>query len=313
MIKEKVLITGGAGYLGSVLSEQLLNNGYEVTCIDNLMHKQNSLLHLINRPGFDFVFGDVRDEEIIKGLLKTADAILPLAALVGDPICRTRQFDATTVNRDAVKMINQLRSSNQKIVFPTTNSGYGRTTSQVYCTEDSPLEPISHYGRTKVEAEREILESGKKGLTLRLATVFGVSPRMRTDLLVNDFVLKAVRDRNIPLFEEGFMRNYIHIRDTARAFEHAIVNYDAMSGPYNVGDDRVNMSKLQLAQKIKEHVPDLEITEMQGEDPDKRNYIVSSEKIKKTGFGCAHTLDEGIKELIKCYKLLLKLDSNKNS
>lgn len=312
---EKILITGGAGYLGSVMTERLLNCGYEVTCLDNLMYRQNSLINFANKPSFDFVFGDARDERIVKEIVPKFDAIIPLAAIVGEGACNAHEFEATTINRDAVVMINNIRSAGQKLILPNTNSGYGATTGETFCTEETPLLPISHYGRTKVEAEKAILESqDKKGLTLRLATVFGVSPRMRTDLLVNDFVKRAMTDRYLALFEGHFMRNYVHIRDVAGAFEHALKNYDAMSGPYNVGLDEANMSKLDLAKTVANYVPGTIVREdFQGKDTDKRNYIVSNEKIKKTGFIFEHSLDEGIRELIKAYKILLKLDPSKNN
>lgn len=313
MGKERVLITGGAGYLGARITEHLLNRGYAVICLDNLMHRQASLLHVADREGFDFVFGDVRDEGLVKQLTARSDVILPLAAIVGEGACKEREFDARTINQEAPAMINRVRSAGQKLVFPTTNSGYGLTTGDIHCTEETPLNPVSHYGMTKAAAEEAILKDEKKAVTLRLATVFGVSPRMRTDLLVNDFVLRAVRDRFIGLFEGDFMRNYIHVGDVARAFEHAIANYDSMSGAYNAGDDRVNMSKAQLAERIKRFVPAMEIAPMAGSDPDKRNYIVSSDKIRRTGFECRHTLDEGIAELMQAYKLLMKLDASKNA
>jgi nucleoside-diphosphate-sugar epimerase len=313
-MKEKILISGGAGYLGTVMTEHLLNQGYTVTCLDNLMYRQSSLLHLSNRSSFDFVFGDVRDEGLIRKIVPKFDVIIPLAAIVGEGACNAHNFEATTINRDAVILINNLRSANQKLILPNTNSGYGRTTGESFCTEQTALNPISHYGRTKVEAEKAILESEKKGITLRLATVFGVSPRMRTDLLVNDFVKRAMTDKYIALFEGHFMRNYVHIRDVARAFEHVIKNYSSMQGPYNVGLDEANMSKLDLARKIAEHIPGVIIREdFEGKDTDQRNYVVSNEKMKNTGFIFKYSLDEGIEELIRAYKILLKLDPNKNN
>ncbi|MEK6967907.1 MAG: SDR family oxidoreductase, partial [Nanoarchaeota archaeon] len=300
--------------IGSVLTEHLLNQGCEVTCLDNLMYRQASLLHLANKPGFNFVFGDTRDKGLMGKLVPQFDVIVPLAAIVGEGACNARMFEATTTNRDAVVMINELRSSDQKLVLPNTNSGYGRTTGDVFCTEETPLSPIGHYGQTKVEAERAILRSDKKGLTLRLATVFGVSPRMRTDLLVNDFVKRAMTDRYLALFEGQFMRNYVHIQDVARAFEHALRRYGEMSGAYNVGLDEANMSKLDLAKRIAEHLPGTAIREdLEGKDTDQRNYIVSNEKLKGTGFVFQHSLDDGIQELIKAYTILLRLDPSKNS
>ena len=314
-MREKILITGGAGYLGSVMTERFLNSGYEVTCLDNLMFRQNSLINFANRPGFDFVFGDARDERIVKELVPKFDSIIPLAAIVGEGACNAHEFEATTTNRDAVILINNIRSAQQKLIIPNTNSGYGTTSGEAYCTEETPFKPISHYARTKVDAEKAILEcSDKKGLALRLATVFGVSPRMRTDLLVNDFVKRAMTDKYLALFEGHFMRNYVHIRDVAGAFEHALKNYDSMNGPYNVGLDEANMSKLDLAKTIAKYIPGTIVREdFEGKDTDKRNYIVSNDKIKKTGFVFEHSLDEGICELIKAYKILLKLDPSKNN
>lgn len=311
---ERVLITGGAGYIGSVLTEHLLTRGYEVTCLDNLMYRQNSLMYLAAKSGFDFIFGDARDESLMSQVVPKFDAIVPLAAIVGEGACNSRQFEATTTNRDAILMLDRIRSPQQKLVLPNTNSGYGATTGEIYCTEETPLNPISHYGRTKVEAEKAILESDKKGLTFRLATVFGASPRMRTDLIVNDFVRRALTDGFIALFEGHFMRNYVPIGDVARAFDFALKNYDSMIGPYNLGLDEANMSKLDLAKRVKQHIPKLVIREdAEGKDPDKRNYIVSNEKIKKAGFTFEHSLDEGIEDLIKAYKMLLRLDPSKNN
>ncbi len=312
---EKILITGGAGYLGSVMTERLLTSGYEVTCLDNLMFRQNSLINFANKPGFDFVFGDARDSRLVKELMPKFDAFIPLAAIVGEGACNAHEFEATTINKDAVIMMNNLRSPAQKLILPNTNSGYGVTTGESFCTEETPLFPISHYGRTKVDAEKAILEcADKKGITLRLATVFGVSPRMRTDLLVNDFVKRAMTDKYLALFEGHFMRNYVHIRDVAGAFEHALKNYDSMNGPYNLGLDEANMSKLDLAKTIAKYIPGTVVREdFQGKDTDKRNYIVSNEKIKKTGFIFEHSLEEGIRELIKAYKILLKIDPSKNN
>ncbi len=314
MAKEKVLITGGAGYLGSVAAEHLLDEGHTVTCLDNLMYRQPSLLHLAHRGGFEFVYGDARDEEVLKSLVPKHDVILPLAAIVGEGACNARQFEAKSTNTDAVVLINGLRSASQKLIMPMTNSGYGTTTGDILCTEETPLNPISLYGQTKVDAERAILEGDKKGLTLRLATVFGVSPRMRTDLLVNSFVLKAMTDRYLAIFEGNFMRNYVHIRDVARAFDHCIRNFESMEGTYNLGLDEANMSKLDLAKRVAQFVPGTVIREdYEGKDPDKRNYIVSNEKIKRTGFKFEHSLDEGIIELMKAYKILLKLEGTRNN
>jgi len=301
----KILITGAAGYLGSVICEHLLDAGYKVTAIDNLAYGQNSLFHLCANPGFDFVQGDVRDEEVIHGLLKEADVIIPLAAVVGAPACKRDPWLATSVNLEAVQLIKRLRSPQQLIVYPTTNSGYGTQSGETYCTEETPLEPISLYGQTKVQAEQEVLDS-PNSITLRLATVFGMSPRMRLDLLVNHFVYAAVTDGYIVLFEKDFKRNYIHIRDVADCMVHCIENSEKMVGhPYNAGLDAANLSKEELALKVKEYVPNFYIHFAPiGSDPDKRNYIVSNKRLREAGFEAKRSLDEGIQELLKGYRMM---------
>lgn len=308
MKKENVLITGGAGYIGSVLTGHLLEKNYRVTCLDNFLYRQNTPFNFASNKNYEFFYGDVRDEELLKKLIKDKDVIIPLAAIVGMPACKLRSYDVSSINRDAVLLIDRLRSSNQKIIFPTTNSGYGTKSGETFCTEESPLDPISLYGTTKVEAEKYLLDSEKGAVTLRLATVFGLSPRMRTDLLVNDFVMKAVRDGYIVIYEKDFKRNYIHIKDVARCFEHCINNYEIMKkNTFNVGLDEANLSKAELAEEIKKFVPKFEIVYNEiGEDPDKRNYVVSNEKIMRTGFRGEVSLKEGIQELIKGYNILLK-------
>lgn len=300
-----VLVTGGAGYLGSILCEHLISKGYHVTVIDNLMYGQHPLLHLCSSPSFDFVFGDVRDEDLICRLVKKADVLMPLAAVVGAPACERDQWLAKSVNLEAIHMLNRLRSPQQLVIFPTTNSGYGTKSGDIYCSEDTPLNPISLYGKTKVQAEAELLESPNV-ISLRLATVFGVSPRMRLDLLVNYFVYAAVTDGYIVLFEKAFKRNYIHIRDVADCFIHCIENSKDMAGrSYNAGLDTANLSKEELALKIKEYVPDFYIHFSEvGSDPDKRNYIVSNQRLRGAGFEARRSIDEGIGELIKGYRML---------
>jgi len=301
----KVLITGGAGYLGSILTPHLLASGHQVTVLDNLMYGQAPLLDSCSNRNFDFVYGDARDERLLHARLSQADCIIPLAALVGAPACNRDAIGAQTVNRDAVALISRLRSKAQRVLFPTTNSGYGIGQQGIACTEETPLRPISLYGTTKVEAEKILLDSGE-AVTFRLATVFGASPRMRLDLLVNDFVYRAVNDRAVVLFEAHFKRNYIHIRDVARVFSHGIENYDAMKGrPYNVGLSDANLSKLELCERIRKHIPEFVFSESTiGEDPDKRDYIVSNARIEATGWKPAHSLDDGIVELIKAYKIV---------
>lgn len=301
----KVLITGGAGYLGSILSEHLLSKGYQVTVLDNLMYGEQSLFHLCSNPDFDFVFGDARNESLIKPLVARADVIIPLAAIVGASACERDSLMATSVNIDAIRMINRLRSPSQLIVYPTTNSGYGTQSGDVYCTEETPLEPISLYGRTKTDAETEVLSS-HNAITLRLATVFGMSPRMRLDLLVNHFVYAACTDGYIVIFEKDFKRNYVHIRDVADCFLYCIENSASMTGrAFNVGLDDANLSKDELAFKIREHVQGLYIHYAEvGSDPDKRNYIVSNQRLREAGFEARRSLDEGIGELLKGYAML---------
>jgi len=301
----KILITGGAGYLGSVLTPHLLGLGHSVTVLDNLVYGQTPLLDSCSNVNFDFVYGDTRDERVLQPLLAKADCVIPLAALVGAPACKRDAVGAKTVNRDAIALISRLRSSRQRVLFPTTNSGYGIGEKDVACTEETPLRPISLYGTTKVEAEKILLDSGNV-VTFRLATVFGASARMRLDLLVNDFVYRAVNDRAVVLFEAHFKRNYIHIRDVARVFSHGIEQYEAMKGrPYNVGLSDANLSKRELCETIRKHIPEFVFSESQiGEDPDKRDYVVSNARIESTGWRATQSLDDGIVELKKAYQIV---------
>jgi nucleoside-diphosphate-sugar epimerase len=303
----RVLVTGGLGYLGSVLCEHLLDAGHQVKAVDNLMYGtgQQGLFHLCARPSFDFVKGDVRDEALMKGLVKDADVIIHLAAIVGASACDRDPALAASVNLTSVRLLNRLRSPNQLVIFPNTNSGYGATAGASFCTEDSPLEPISLYGRSKVEAERHLLDS-KNVVSLRLATVFGMSPRMRLDLLVNHFVYTARTEGYIVIFEKDFKRNYVHIRDVADCMLHCIANAPRMAGkPYNVGLDQANLSKEELALKVKEYVPNFYIHfGAIGEDPDKRNYIVSNQRLRAAGFEASRSLDMGIQELLKGFRMM---------
>lgn len=300
-----VLVTGGAGYLGSVLCEHLLNAGCKVTVIDNLMYRQPSLFHLCSRPGFDFVFGDARDEGLMRRFVRTADALIPLAAIVGAPACDCDPWLATSVNLEAVRLLNRVRSESQLVVFPNTISCYGATANGDRCTEETALEPISLYGQTKVRAEFELLETPNV-VSLRLATVFGMSPRMRVDLLVNHFVYAAVRDGYIVVFEKDYRRNYVHIRDVADCFIYCIEHADSMVGRcYNVGLDAANVSKEQLAIRVREYVPNFHIEFAPiGSDPDQRNYIVSNQRLRGAGFEARRSLDEGIEELLKGYRMM---------
>ena len=301
----KILVTGGAGYLGSVLVPQLLAAGHSVTVLDSFMFRQNSLAECCASEAFDVVRGDCRDERLLGNLLKSHDTAIPLAALVGAPLCERDRLGAISINRDAVRLLCQLASPSQRILMPVTNSGYGIGQLGIPCTEDSPLKPISLYGTSKVEAEQAVLER-ENSISFRLATVFGMAPRMRLDLLVNDFVYRAVNDRALVVFEGHFKRNYIHIRDVARVFLHAIENFEMMRGrAYNVGLEDANLTKLELCAAIQKHIPGFVYLEAPiGEDPDKRDYIVSNQRILATGWKPAHSLDNGIRELIKGYRIL---------
>jgi nucleoside-diphosphate-sugar epimerase len=300
----KILITGGAGYIGSVLTPALLRAGHEVTVLDSFLFRQSSLADCCHYDSFQVVRGDCRDETVLNPLLAKADVIIPLAALVGMPLCKVDAIGARTVNQEAVELICRLASKNQRVIYPTTNSGYGIGEKGKFCTEETPLRPISLYGVTKSNAEKAVLAGG--GVTFRLATVFGVSPRMRVDLLVNDFVYRAVNDRAVVIFEGHFKRNFIHIRDVARGFAFAIENFESMKGrPYNLGLEDANLSKLELCAKIREHIPAFVFLEAPiGEDPDKRDYIVSNQRILTTGFRMEWDLDRGIRELIKGYVIM---------
>ena len=301
----RILVTGGAGYLGSVLVPELLKNGHFVTVVDNFMYSQSSLLDCCLHDRFEVVRGDARDRELIGDLVRDKDVVIPLAALVGAPLCDKDRIAAETTNRGAIKMLAEVLSREQRIIIPTTNSGYGVGQEGICCTEETPLNPVSFYGQTKVDAEKIVLERGN-GISLRLATVFGMSPRMRLDLLVNDFTYRAAKDRFIVVFEGHFKRNYIHIRDVARAFLHTMENFESMKDePYNVGLSDANLSKLELCAIIKEQLPDFVYLEAAvGADPDKRDYIVSNEKIEKTGFQPKYSLGMGIRELIKGYTII---------
>ncbi len=300
-----ILVTGGAGYLGSILVPRLLALGHRVTVLDSFLYGQTSLLDCCHNPAFDIVRGDVRDEALVRRLVAKADAVIPLACLVGAPACALHPEEARAINLDAVKMLAAMTSPSQMILSPTTNSGYGVGEEGIYCTEETPLRPVSLYGRLKVELEEALLSTGH-AISLRLATVCGISPRMRLDLLVNDFTYRAVTDRFIVLFESHFKRNYIHVHDVASAFIHALDHFDAMKNQaYNVGLSDANLSKMELCLEIKKQVPDFHIVESAiGKDPDQRNYIVSNAKIEATGFKPAVSLQAAIAELVKGYQIV---------
>jgi nucleoside-diphosphate-sugar epimerase len=300
-----ILVTGGAGYIGSTLVPKLLNLGHKVTVVDNFMYNQNPLLECCNNKNFSVINADVRNEKIMKPEVTKADVIIPLACLVGAPLCEKDPWAAQAVNSDVIRNMYNWKSASQMMIYPCTNSGYGIGQDGIFCDENSPLKPISIYGRVKVEAEKHLLDGGE-AITFRLATVFGASPRMRLDLLVNDFVYRAINDGFIVLFEHHFKRNFLHVQDATAAFLHAIENYQPMKGkPYNVGLSEANISKLELCETIQKYVPKFRVMISDiGEDPDKRNYIVSNARIEATGFKAKTSLDDGVQELLKVFKII---------
>ncbi len=306
-MKTKILITGGAGYIGSVLTPLLLRSGFHVTILESFIHKQNSLMDCCSDKNFEIIRGDCRNEHLMKELIRDKDIIVPLAAMVGAPACDIDPLAAKSTNVTAIEMLVKIASPSQWILYPTTNSGYGIGEKNKFCTEETPLKPISLYGITKAQAEKTILDRGNS-LTFRLATAFGASPRMRTDLLVNDFVYRAVTDQAVLIFEGHFQRNYIHVQDIAKAFLHGIKNFDSMkNNTYNVGLEDANLSKIELCQLIGKQIPRFVFIEAPvGEDPDKRNYIVSNQKILSTGYKPDRSIEDGIRELIKCYTIVRK-------
>lgn len=301
----KILVTGAAGYIGSILTPALLKAGHNVTAIDNFMYRQSSLMECCYDKNFNMVYGDVRNQKLMEGLVEDADIIIPLACFTGATLCEKDPVGAYSVIVDSIKMLCDIRKNGQKIIYPNTNSGYGIGVDGIYCTEDTPINPISNYGRFKCDAEKILLASGN-ALVFRLATVFGASPRMRLDLLVNDFTYRAFKDRFIVLFESHFKRNYIYIRDVADAFLFAIDNYDRMYGQvYNLGLSDANLNKKELCEEIKKQLPDFYFTEAAlFEDTDKRNYIVSNTKLEQVGFKAKTGITEGITELLKAYNIM---------
>lgn len=295
-----ILVTGGAGYIGSLLVPELINLNYNVTVLDNFMFKQNSLINIERKKNFELIIGDVRDNILIKDIIKKFDVIIPLAALVGAPLCDLKPTDAVLINEKSIEFMSKELSNLQRVIMPVSNSGYGIGKPNEVCTEETPLNPISLYGRSKVAAEKIIMQR-ENSISFRLATVFGMSPRMRLDLLVNHFVREALREKKLTIFEGHFKRNYVHIRDVANVFLFAIQNFERLkSNTFNFGLENANLSKLELAMKIKNYIKDFIFSESKdGKDPDKRNYIVSNKKILSSGYKFKFDLDLGIQELIK--------------
>lgn len=304
-MSQNILVTGGAGYLGSTMVPALLEAGHKVTVVDNFMYGQSSLNHVCHHPNFMIERGDIRLEKTMLPLMKKADLIIPLAAYVGAPLCSKDPVGATTVNHDAIILMIKNLSKDQRVLMPTTNSAYGTGDENNFCTEESPLRPISQYAIEKVAIEKELMQHANT-ISFRLATVFGMSPRMRIDLLVNDFVYRAVYDRFVVLFEPHFKRNYVHVRDVTKAFIHGINNFDKMKGQiYNVGLSEANVSKMELCLRIQKHIPEFIFPEAAvGKDPDQRNYVVSNSKIEATGFKTQNSLDAGIIDLIKGFAMI---------
>ena len=300
-----ILVTGGAGYLGSIMVPALLKAGHKVTVLDNFMYGQNSLAHVCHDPNFNMIRGDIRTKDKVAQLLKGIEIIIPLAAFVGAPLCDSNPIEAKTVNHDSMLTLFNLAGNGQYILMPTTNSAYGTGNEINHCTEKSELRPISNYAKEKVNVEMALMKR-RNSISFRLATVFGMSPRMRIDLLVNDFTYRAVHDGFIILFESHFKRNFIHISDVTRAFIHAIDNFENMKGEiYNVGLSDANLSKKELCEKIQQYVPNFIFQEGAiGKDPDQRNYVVSNKKIEDTGFSPIYSLDLGIQELAKGYVMI---------
>lgn len=300
----RILVTGGAGYIGSIMSQELLSRGHDVLVLDNFMYRQTSLAHLVRHPGFEVVIGDVRDEILMRDLIKKSDVVIPLAAIVGAPACDKDPIAAKSINRDSVLwLINQL-SNEQQIIMPTTNSAYGSGGMNNFCDEESPLNPLSLYAKDKVEVEKRLMEH-PNATSFRLATVFGISPRMRLDLLVNNFTYRALTDGFLVVFEGHFRRNYIHLLDVVQAFMLAIETPTNFKGQiFNVGLSSANVSKVELCKEIKALVPNFIFTEEEfGKDPDQRNYVVSNQKIESKGFKPQVSLQMGIQELIKGLKM----------
>jgi len=300
---KKILITGGGGYIGSMLSTELINLGHKVTVIDLLKYDKGSLDHLYFKKNFTFINDDIRKPKLLKKHIKKNEYIIPLAALVGAPLCEKNKKEAISINLEAVKKILQNLNKKNKLIYLTTNSGYGVGEKNKYCDEKSLLKPISLYGQTKCDAENEVMKF-KNTVSFRLATVFGASYRMRSDLLVNNFVQRAINKNYIDVFEPQFRRNFIHITDVVRAVIFSIKNFDKLkSDVFNLGLSSANITKIDLVRKIKSQIKTLKIKVIKNKsDPDKRDYFVSNKKIENKGFVASVSLDQGIKELISVFR-----------
>ena len=300
---KRVLVTGAAGYIGSLLVTELVARKYNVTAIDNLTFSKTSLLHLISKKNFRLIVGDVTNKKLIQKEIKDKDIIIPLAALVGAPLCKKFKKKTLEINLNAIKFLLKKMKPKQKIIYMNSNSGYGIGEKNKFCNENTPLKPISLYGKTKAEAEKEVMKF-KNSVCFRLATVFGYSYRMRTDVLVNNFVLTSTKTKELEIFEPNFRRNFIHVKDVVRAILFSIDNFEKMkSNIYNLGLSSANFTKIQLANRIKKRIKNLKISIKKGKDPDKRDYYVSNKKIEKLGFRSIHSIDDGIDELVKVFKI----------
>ena len=301
--KKKILITGGAGYIGSMLSTELINLGHSVTVVDLLKYEKSSLDHLYINTNFNFINGDARNPKLMKKLVKKHEFLIPLAGLVGAPLCEKNKKDAISTNFNSIKLTLKLMTKQNKLIYLTTNSGYGIGEKNKFCDENSPLKPISLYGKTKCDAEDEVMKF-KNTVSFRLATVFGASYRMRSDLLVNNFVQRAINKKHIDIFEPNFRRNFIHVTDVVRGIIFTMKNFNKLkSQVYNLGLSNANITKINLAKKIKKYYSKVKITVIKNKsDPDKRDYFVSNKKIEKKGFKAIINLDSGIKELIQIFK-----------
>ena len=299
----KILITGGAGYIGSMLCTKLLEEGHSVTSVDLLKYDKGSLNHLYHNKNFKLICDDIRKVSLMKKLIKKRDIIIPLAALVGAPLCEKFKKDAISTNLGSIKTLCKYATKKNRVIYLTTNSGYGIGEKNKYCDENSPLKPISLYGKTKCDGEDLVRSKIKNHVCFRLATVFGHSYRMRSDLLVNNFVYTAIKKKKLTLFEPHFRRNFIHVRDVVNAIIFTMKNFNRMkNNVFNLGLSTANLSKIMLAKKIKKQYKNLQIKIITNrKDPDKRDYFVSNKKIEKKGFKAKISLDRGIAELIQIF------------